>query len=375
MNHLRWAPSTDPTVVQYELESAANIAGPWTTVVGSPVLNNKTNPAIFDGSAFFLDDAAGVYTTVYHIRVRDNLNQVSAWSDPFWSGHSTAAQVTAPESRDIQGSEYSHAIEATAAFGRTDNIVTPEQLKSRFLFGIPLVAAFPDPITKKRRVYTDTEIVDTIGRACGRVEALVGAGFHITPVKVTRRLPFDRAEYRALGFFRVPDAPILRLYSLKVQTADSNSVYDVPLNWLDPGQFHKGQINVIPMTAAFVGGGGGVLPSFAAGGAAWLSILGQASWVPSYWQIVYDAGFNDGKLWSVVNDAIGLTAAIEILDNLAATYRVASYSLSLDSAGQSVSGPGPAIYDKVIERKTIERDSLIGKLKAKYYKRFFIDNV
>jgi hypothetical protein len=374
MNHLRWAPSTDTTVVQYELESAPNIAGPWTTVTGSPVLNNQSNPAIFDGAAFFLDDAAGNYATVYHIRVRDNVNNTSAWSDPFWSGHSTSATVTAPDSRDLQGSEYSHALEATAAFGRTDNIITPDQLRFRYLPGIPLVAALPDPITKKRFVYTDDELKDVIGRACGRLEVMVGAGFHVTPVKVLRRVPFDRAEYRSLGFFRVPDSPILRLYSIEVKTADGNSVYTVPITWVDPGQFHKGQINLIPLMPATMTGGG-VLPSFSSGGAAWLAILGQAGWVPSYWELSYDAGFNDGNLWTVVNEAIGLTAAIDVLDNLAATYRVASYSLGLDAASQSVSGPGPAIYDKVIERKTAERDMLVQKIKAKYFKKFVVDNV
>jgi hypothetical protein len=272
------------------------------------------------------------------------------------------------------GSEFDQATDAQAAFTRFEPLITVDQVKERYLFGIPLVAFLPDPITKVRAQYTDDMLLDAIMRATNRAELEMGAGYHITPIEVTRRVPFDRNEYRSLGFFRLPDAPILRVSSLKVKTADGSPVYDVPLAWVDPGQFLKGQINVIPLMPAFIGQGG-TLPSFDAGGAAWLSILGQAGWVASYWELRYWTGFEQGHIPVEVNELIGIIAAIDVLGKLAATYRISSYSLSLDAAGQSVSSPGPQLYDAAIARLEEEKKVIKGKLQVKHYKRIVTDNV
>jgi hypothetical protein len=282
--------------------------------------------------------------------------------------------IFTPEDRTKVGSEFDSAVDGTAAYGRVEPLITVEQLKERYLFGIPLVAAQPDPITKQRARFTDTMLKDVIMRAVNSAESEVGAGFHIAPVEVERRLPFDRAEYRSLGFFRVPDAPILRVTSLLVKTADNTPVYTVPLQWVDPGQFRKGQINLIPLMPAFIGQGG-TLPSFDAGGAAWLSILGQAGWVPSYWHIKYVTGFEDGHIPVFINELVGIIAALDVLGKLAATYRVSSYSMSLDAASQSVSTPGPQLYDKAIERLEAEKKTKLGKIQARFYKKIFVDNV
>lgn len=270
------------------------------------------------------------------------------------------------------GSEWDNTDDAQASVARYEPILTTDQLVERYLFGIPLVAALPDPVTKKRAVYTPTMLKDAIMRACSTVEA--EAGVHVTPVEVNRRLPFDRAEYRALGYFRVPDVPILRITSLQVRTADGTPVYNVPLNWVDPANFKKGQINIIPLMPAFIGQGG-TLPSFDAGGSAWLAILGQAGWVPGYWQMVYIVGMDEGHIPMVINELIGIVAAIDILGKLAATYRIASYSTGLDAASQSVSGPGPALYDAAIQRLQDEKKAKMGKVKAMYYRKLFSDNV
>lgn len=284
--------------------------------------------------------------------------------DPFGTGNIQRAKV---------GSEWDNVTDAQAAFARVEPILTVDQLKERFLFGIPLVAALPDPLTKKKAVYTDPMLKDAIMRACATTEMEVGSGFHIAPVEVTRRVPMDKAEYKSLGFFRVPDAPILRVTSLAVRPADGTIVYEAPLNWIDPGQFKKGQVNLIPLTAAFLGTGG--VAAFADGGAAWLTMIASSQWVASFWQITYITGMDEGHIPLVVNELIGLIAAIDVLGKLAATYRIASYSTGLDSASQSVSGPGPALYDAAIQRMMDEKKTKLGRIKSMYFKRFVIDNV
>jgi hypothetical protein len=143
---------------------------------------------------------------------------------------------------------------------------------------------------------------------------------------------------------------------------------------VDPGQLKWGQVNIIPLMPAFIGQGG-TLPSFDAGGAAWLSILGQSGWVPSYWQITYVAGMDEGQIPTMVNELIGVVAAIRVLSLLAATNRVASYSLGLDAASQSINTPGPALYDAPIEKLEIRKKTIMGRLKAKWFRKFFVSNI
>jgi len=271
------------------------------------------------------------------------------------------------------GSEYDNAIDAQASIDRYEPLLTVDQLKDRYLFGIPLVAPLPDPVTKKRAVMSDEMLKDAIKRAVTTTEAAVGAGFHITPVQVQRRLPFDRAEYMSLGFFRIPETPILRISELMVKTADGAAVYVVPNNWIEPGQFKKGQISIIPLMPASIYGGS-ALPA-SSGGAAWIAILGNMGWVASYWTLTAIVGFDEGHIPLQVNEAVGITAAIDVLGKLAALYRISSYSTGLDAASQSVSTPGPGIYTEAIQRLQDELKSKVNRLKSLYYKRIFVDNV
>jgi len=57
------------------------------------------------------------------------------------------------------------------------------------------------------------------------------------------------------------------------------------------------------------------------------------------------AGFRDFLVPDFVNDLIGLTAAIEILSQLGATYAwMTGGSLGIDGLSQSSSGPGPQVF-------------------------------
>jgi hypothetical protein len=274
--------------------------------------------------------------------------------------------------KDLIGRPDSASTDGQGSFERYEPMLTVQQLKDRYLFGIPLVSMLPDPVTKKRAELTDEMLKDRIRIACSTVE--LELGIFITPVEITRRLPFDRAEYRQLGFFRLPDAPVLKVTSLKVTTADSTPVYTVPNEWVDPGQLKMGQVNIIPLMPAFIGQGG-TLPSFDAGGAAWLSILGQSGWVPSYWQMVYIAGMEEGAIPVMVNELVGIVAAIDTLALLAATNRIASYGLSLDAASQNVNSGGPSVYDSAIEKLELRKKTVMGRLKAKWNRKFFVGNV
>lgn len=276
------------------------------------------------------------------------------------------------ESKQAIGNEFTEGGVDATAWTRFEPLITPAQLKRRFLFGIPLVSMLANPVTGKREEMTDEDLKDSIVRAVGDMES--EAGVYVLPVQKRKKLPFDRNEYMNLGYVQLPDRPVTSVDRFRITDASGISVYDIPPQWIDPGNFHRGQVNLIPLSAGFVAGGA-VLPSQTAGGAFFLSILGQHGWIPSYWEITYTCGFSEGHLPIVVNELVGIYAAIIALDSIQATNSIAGFSVGLDAASQSVTTGGPQIYAERIKNLEAKKQVLLGKLKAKVGTKIFSSNV
>jgi len=250
-------------------------------------------------------------------------------------------------------------------------LITPEQLKARFLFGIPLVSRLQDPLTKKFQVYNEEMISDIIEGAVETAEQ--EAKIDIFPVKRREKHPFDRNLYESFGYMQLEHRPIHFIDKLSVTPSNNIDVFDVPLTWVEPAYLIRGQINIVPLTISFLNGG--FVPTQGAGGAAFLSILGNKAWIPAYWQVEYTSGFKDGHLPRIVNELIGCIAAQEILSQLAATFRVTSHSLGIDAMSQSVSGPGPQIFALRMKELDEKRTRIVKKLKAAYGQKIFSSSV
>jgi hypothetical protein len=246
-----------------------------------------------------------------------------------------------------------------APWGHVEPLITPEQLRARHLFGIPLVSQLPNPITKQVDVMTDELLKDIIVSAVEDVETK--ARIHIMPVAMERRLPLDRQEFQNFAFFRLPDRPIVSIERLAIASSDDVNFFNFPLEWVEVGQLHRGQINILPLspattTAAFASLSGS--PGFL------LTQLAGIHWIPSYFTAKYTAGFKDGEIPRVVNDLIGVTAAISVLGMLSATYVRNSTSLSIDGMSQSISGPGPDTFLKQMQNLEDRRAKLVKNVRA-----------
>lgn len=276
------------------------------------------------------------------------------------------------KARPSLGSEMDHATDASAAFARVEPLLLPSQLVNRQLAGIPLYSALPDPVTKQRFNFGAPDVLnDFIEGAIGQVE--LETGLRVTPVEVTRRLAFDLPEYRQMGYVRVPDAPVLKVLSLSVTDASLNVIFSIPTQWIDVGHLQRGQINLLPLQPAFVGAGT-VGTSDSAGGAAFIALMGARSWVASWWTIQYVTGFAEGRVPRVLNDLVGCRAAVNILQRIQATNKVASYGISLDGAGQNITTPGVQLYSQAIELLEKDYKTISSKLKARFGKKIFSDN-
>lgn len=278
------------------------------------------------------------------------------------------------------GSELTKATAAGGTLARVEAFLTPEKLRSRFLFGIPMWAALPDTMTKRRAEYTVEMQQDAIMRAATDVELHVGVS--VQPQQKTIRLPFDRNEYASLGYFQLPDAPITAVMSLAVMPAGDTlvsegykgAVYVINPAWIDPANFQRGQLQIIPfMPASAIDYS--PMNAVGNGGAAFLSILSQLGWVASFWQCTFVCGFAEGRVPVMVNELLGMIAAVGILSELGATNRIGSYSVSLDAAAQSIATLGPNVYQQRITDLEVKIKALRSKLKMKIGHQMFSGNV
>lgn len=256
--------------------------------------------------------------------------------------------------------------------GRLEPLVTPQQIRSRLLWGLPLVSSTKDPITNRYAVMTDDEINDFILSAVVKVESDIG--IDIYPVRRLEKHPFDVNLYQSFGHLVTKHSPILTVNALTVTPSNGRDIFRLPLEWLENANFVRGQINIVPMTIAAIGGNI-MSPVQSGGGAAFLHILGMRGWIPAFWQVDYVAGFNEGKIPRYVNDLIGIRAALDILGTMGATNKQSSYSLSLDGLGQSASTPGPQVYSVRLEQLERERMAMTAKLKSKFGRKFFVGHI
>jgi hypothetical protein len=260
----------------------------------------------------------------------------------------------------------------TSAWQRYEPVITPEQLRTRHLFGIPLVSRTKDPITGKPMVMTEDILHDMIIRAVSLVET--EGNFDIFPVKYREKTAFDRNAFDSFGYMELKRRPVASVDKLTVTPSNQVDVYQVPQAWIEASGFQRGQVNIVPLTIAFTNGG--FIPSQSAGGAAFLSILGAKGWIPAYWQIEYTTGFADGQVPRDLNELIGVVAAIETLSLLATTDADAnSRSIGIDGLSQSVSSAGPQKYQARIEVLNAKKQMLIDKFKGRFALKMFSSNV
>jgi hypothetical protein len=274
------------------------------------------------------------------------------------------------------------ALDAAIGQPRVEAFLTPTLFKKRFFFGIPLKS----PITKES--LSDEDLQDFINRGANQLE--MDARISVFPVLHRARLPFDPNLYYQYIYVEFPYKPIQKVLRLAIVSAsykdtDPNNVnaqyptgaqiFPIPNDWIEMGNARKGRLNVIPINPAFTA----ISTSEAvrANGDAVLAFIGQLGWVPAYWTVEAMCGFcsEDGRIPQIVNEAIGLAAAIKLIDNLYPLFRVTSQSLSLDGMGQSNSDQLQQLLKQ--KRDDYERmyGNLVEKFKAYVGSKLFSTNV
>lgn len=259
-----------------------------------------------------------------------------------------------------------HALATSGLLRRVEPFLTPEQLKSRFLKGIPL--AFPNG-----DVFTSDDLKDRIYLATNEVELRLKTT--VTREQRQEKLAFRQEDYKAYIHLTAEQGPIISIEQLAIVSADKNTIFQIPPEWIETSNFSKRIINVIPLLAAY--GVNSVQGAVGNAGIAFLTVIDGLRHVPAYWQIQYSSGLSnrEGHVPAVVNELIGCVAAIAILSEIAPTFIHTSQSQSQDGISQASSGLGPRIYQLRIEELTKKQEDLERKLRGIFSNKFFVNNL
>ena len=93
MNTIFWDPSPDAGILQYEVESAPTVDGPWTlaaTVVDAPRSALNAHYTAGPPAQFTLVDASGSPATWYRLRAQSVAGTYSDYCEPFLAGQGSA---------------------------------------------------------------------------------------------------------------------------------------------------------------------------------------------------------------------------------------------------------------------------------------------
>ena len=266
---------------------------------------------------------------------------------------------------------------AFSSWGRLEPLLTPEQLRSRYLKGISMTLRIKDPGTGKFFQITDEELKDYIEDAV--VTAEEETSLTIMPTQFVEKLPFQKQDFEAFGYWQLPRKPVASIETLTVTLADGSTIFNFPTQWIETSNLIRGQLNIVPLAFQGLEAGGGVVGGGinAGGGTAiFFNSLWNRPWVAALFGITYTCGFASGLLPRVVNQLIGTIAAMHVLSMIAAAYAAyTSTSLGVDGLSQSVGTSGPQRYQVRMEELKAERALCVKKLKKSYGSKFVVGNI
>lgn len=248
---------------------------------------------------------------------------------------------------------------------RVEPILTPTKLKSRYLKGI--LDRLPAGVS-----YSNEELKDQINLAINEIEIQLKVPVFAEQFK--ERLPFHYNDYKSYIHLRSNAGPIISIEQLAIVSANGENIFAIPSEWIDTGNFHQRLIHVIPLLAAY--GVNTVSGSVANAGIAFLNAM-NLQWIPSYWQITITAGLckDAGQVPMVVNNLIGIYAALNILSSIAPNNPNTSVSLSQDGIGQSSSSPGVQIFQTRRAELEEKKRDILKQLQRLMGQKMFVTTI
>lgn len=265
----------------------------------------------------------------------------------------------------------SWGVEQDPTMDRYLPLPTPEIMKRRSLFGIPLRSFLTGDVVQ------DETIQDYIAQAISELEHTLD--IYITPVTFEERHDYSREmQFWSFGLTKLNHAPVLSVekYQLTfnngINLPGSLPLVDIPLEfvWVQP---QEGTLQLVPAQGVTISG---FIVSIYSG----LGYHAFNSQAISHWPgavfVRYQAGFESGKVPALLVSLIENLAAYKFLSSMGPVlFPVNSTSIGIDGTSQSVGTLGPAFLqnrladlEKIIQSQT-------EAARGYYQKRFLVDYI
>ena len=202
-------------------------------------------------------------------------------------------------------------------------VLTVPQLKARYLHGIDLTDDSGAPLS-------DDAFTHYILSAVRWMERQLD--IPIIPTTFCERHDYVASDFEHWGFLQLDNYPLISVESYRAYFTDPGSYIEYPQDWwrIDPA---AGHIRIVPNNTStlgeyMIGNNYAIFPS----------LIGRTL-VPDSFEILYTAGFRDGRIPRDVLDLIGMAACLgpfNILGDLIAGAGIATVSLSMDGLSQTI---------------------------------------
>lgn len=243
-------------------------------------------------------------------------------------------------------------------FERFEPLVTVAVLKSDYLFGIPLKSALTNETIK------DETLLNFITRAVSSVEHELK--INVSPVLYEDRYDYNLWDYQKYNYIQLNHWPVIRVEAMKGKYPNSIDFIQFPQEWISL----YNEFGLLQLTPT----NGQITQFFLTNDATYLPLLlGSRSQWPQLWQITYLSGFEQDKIPAMINDLVGVKAAIMALTMLAPViFPYTGYGLGIDGTSQSVSTMGPQWLAMRIDELKQRYEEIKDAAKRYYNKAFLV---
>lgn len=246
-----------------------------------------------------------------------------------------------------------------AAFTRTQPLITVQQLKDRYLFGVDLK-------DEQGNDLKDEVIQHYIDSAVSFMEHKLD--IIIMPTTIEENYDYRAIDYTHFNFIQLKKKPVSEVIEMKAKFPNNIELVKYPSDWFVLEK-EAGQIQLSPVEGTFSGliitQGGSYVPL----------IYGSRDYWPHLFQITYKAGFDADCIPTIINEMIGMQASIRIFDILGDIIlgaAIASENVGLDGANVGKTTTASAMYSGFSARIGSYQKSLNDYIDVvrKYYNGF-----
>lgn len=264
--------------------------------------------------------------------------------------------------------------QGTESVQRYAHMVTPDEMKRRSLFGIPLKSFMTN------EVVSDETLQDYINEAISEVEHSLD--IYITPVEFQEKHDYNREfftwSYAYIKLYH-PNVISVKEVAISFSNAFPDPVTQQPQPALIfPNEYvhvlpQEGALQLVPAVGTTVGG-------FVA--SVFFGVQFNALWFsniinyPGSLRVKYMAGFEQGKIPAMIVALVETLAAIRFLSTLGPVlFPHNSVSIGIDGTSQSTSTMGPAFLRQRIEELQKQMEQQMATAKGYYQRSFLIDYI